>query len=126
MEYTISEIAIVCELMIFRAEGDRFLNPTAAPGGQALTPVGDKHYDLISLTVTCWHEWHWTRLEELKRAAMVDEKQHAAMMEASKITYSRQFWFDITDVFYTQHPPEVRKMIEEMESKLEAELQKSR
>ena len=123
MEYTIAEIVVACELSVFRRKGEGFVNISAKPGMQALVPIGDKRYDHHSFYITCWHEWHWVRLEEFRASNVIDTEALKGMFEESKISCSREFWFDITDVFHTQLPPETRKIVAEMDAEFRAGIQ---
>jgi hypothetical protein len=113
LEYHIAQKIIYEELIICRAtKGDQFSGITLKLERQRTSVLGGKTYDCLKFGVSCWHDWHWEQLKaewELNDFGIrpgFDQAAHAAKREAARVTYERELWFDITDVF---GGPEVRR-----------------
>ncbi|HEY7664014.1 MAG TPA: hypothetical protein VH934_12930 [Xanthobacteraceae bacterium] len=104
LEYHIAQKIIYEELIIFRAEDDCFSGIDMTPKLQRLIVDGEKKYDCLDFTVSCWSDFHWESLKsewednDFGRRPGFDVEGHYARKRAAQIEYERQFWFDITEV----------------------------
>jgi len=105
LEYHIAQKVIYEELIICRANDSRFSGIGLKLKSQQLVTDGDKKYDYLNFSISCWSDFHWNSLKKEwedndsgKRAGF-DLLGHLAKRDAAQINYERQFWFDITDVF---------------------------
>jgi hypothetical protein len=80
--------------------------PTAAGAKNARSAAGgERKYDVLDLSITCWSDLHWNQLKQeweendLGMRHGFDREAHAAKHDASQVKYERQLWFDITEVF---------------------------
>jgi hypothetical protein len=105
LEHHIAQKIIYEELIIFRQKGDRFSGINLKPFEQRLLEFQGRNYDNLHFAVTCWSDRHW---EQLKREweendfgffPKFDREAHSSKRDASQVTYNREFWFDITEVF---------------------------
>jgi hypothetical protein len=105
LEYHIAQKIIYEELIIFRARDDLFFGIDMERKSQQLIMDGEKKYDCLDFTISCWSDFHWDSLKkewednDFGRRAGFDLEGHLAKRHAARIDYERQFWFDITDVF---------------------------
>jgi hypothetical protein len=107
LEHHIAQKIIYEELLIFRPKDDRFSGIEMKLRRQGLTSSKDglRKYDVLEFTVACWSDWHWEQLKQEWEESDFGEHPnfskdaHAAKRSASQVSYERQLWFDITDVF---------------------------
>jgi len=105
LEYHIVQKIIYEELIIYRAKDSRFSGTGLKLKSQQLVTDGDKKYDCLNFTVSCWSDFHWDSLKkecednDCGQRHGFDLIGHMAKRQAAQIDYERQFWFDITDVF---------------------------
>jgi hypothetical protein len=105
LEYHVAQKIVYEELIIFRARGDLFSGIDMELTSQQLVVDGEKKYDCLDFTISCWSDFHWDRLKkewednDFGQRPGFDREGHFAKRDATRIDYERQFWFDITDVF---------------------------
>jgi hypothetical protein len=105
IEYHIAQKIAYEELIVFRPHNYRFSGIELKLNFQELVDEGEQIYDLLLFDITCWSDWHWNQLareweeNEFGMRAGFDRDAHDAKREDSKVTFQREFWFDITEVF---------------------------
>jgi hypothetical protein len=105
LERHIAQKIIYEELIIFRERGDQFSGINMKLKLQQLVADGERKYDHLDFTISCWSDFHWDSLKkewednDYGQRSGFDLKGHTAKRHAAQIDYPRQFWFDITDVF---------------------------
>lgn len=105
LEYHIAQKILFEELIIFREPGHKFSHIEKNIEGQAVIAEDGRKFDHLKFKVTCWTDWHWERLKreweenDFGRHSGFDLEAHNAKRAASQLTYFREFWFDITEVF---------------------------
>jgi hypothetical protein len=104
LEYHIVEKIVYEELIIFQEKGNGFSGIRFHLDWQALLGE-ERKFDRLDFRISCWSDQHWEWLKEnweqngFGESIGFDREAHLARREASKIEYTRQFWFDITSVF---------------------------
>lgn len=104
LEYHIIQKIIYEELIIFRPKDFKFSGIDMTRDAQRTIQDGNRKYDVLECTVTCWSDWHWEQLKQewtdndFGEHPRFSKEAHAAKRTASQVSYERQFWFDITDV----------------------------
>ena len=94
------------ELIIHRPEDYRFSGIDLQLIVQRLIKDSERRYDLLKFNISCWSDWHWDQLKQeweendFGKRPGFDREAHAAKRDASRVRYEREFWFDITEVFY--------------------------
>jgi hypothetical protein len=105
LEYHIVQKIIYEELIIFRPKDYKFSGITKKLKRQTLIEDNEKKYDRLEFLISCWSDWHWNQLHQEWDAndfglrPGFDQNAHASKREASQVTYEREFWFDVSDVF---------------------------
>lgn len=105
LEHHIAQKIIYEELIIFRANDDRFSGIDMKLRSQRLVVKNEAKYDYLDFIISCWSDLHWDSLKaewednDFGRRSSFDLKGHHAKRQAARIDYERQFWFDITEVF---------------------------
>ena len=105
LEYHIAQKTIYEELIIFQPNDCRFSGTDLQCKNQKMTTGGERKYDVLDLSITCWTDWHWKQIKQeweendLGNWHGFEREAHAAKHDASQVKYERQFWFDITEVF---------------------------
>lgn len=103
LEELVAKHIIYEELIVFRPFDDRFNGIIVTVAERRRVANGSK-FDHVRVQVTCWSEAHWQALanEVIKhdqgRAPTFDSAAFVAMREAAKVTYERDFWFDVGKV----------------------------
>jgi hypothetical protein len=105
LEYHIAQKIVYEELVIFRPNDSRFSGIELQRKDQKMIADGERKYDVLNLSITCWSDWHWNQLKQewkdndLGMRPSFDREAHAAKHDASQVKYERQLWFDITEMF---------------------------
>jgi len=105
LEYQIAQKIIYEELIIFRPKDRSFAGISVELATQSLIEEDGRHFDLLEFSVDCWSNWHWNQLKDewesndFGARVGFDGAAHAAKREASQVTYTRELWFDISQVF---------------------------
>jgi hypothetical protein len=105
LKYHIAQKIVYEELIIFHAKDARFSGIDMKLKLQHLVTDGERKYDCLNFTVSCWSDFHWDSLKkewednDSGQRSGFDLKGHIARKHAAQIDYERQLWFDITDVF---------------------------
>lgn len=107
LEYHIAQKIVYEELIIFRPEDFRFsgIEMKLITQRQIPSDDGSRNYDVLEFAISCWSDWHWEQLRQeweqndFGENPNFSKDAHAAKRIASQVTYKRQLWFDITDVF---------------------------
>lgn len=105
MEYHIVQKILYEELIIFRQKSRQFSGINKQLKMQSLLENDNRKYDKLEFLVSCWSDWHWDQLKQEWEAndfgmkPGFDHAAHTAKREAAQVTYEREFWFDVTDVF---------------------------
>jgi hypothetical protein len=105
LEHHIAQKIIYEELIIFRPKEGRFSGINLKLKGQHLIRDDHRKYDHLEFGITCWSDFHWNLLKaeweenDFGKSTRFDAEAHASKRITSEITYDRDFWFDITDVF---------------------------
>ena len=111
LEYHIAQKIIYEELIIFRAQDDRFSGIDLEQKSQELIMESSRIYDRLDLIVSCWSDAHWVGLQaeweenDFGRRPGFDVEAHLTRRDAAQVCYERQFWFDVTDVFERADDP---------------------
>jgi len=105
LEYHIAQKIIYEELIICRPDDYKFSGINMNLCQQNTIHENSLIFDKLLFDVTCWSDWHWDQLKdeweqnEFGNKAGFDIEDHNKKRNASLISYKREFWFDITDVF---------------------------
>ena len=105
LEYHIALKIIYEELIVCRPPNDRFSGISLEKIEQRLHVVDEQRFDQLVFSVSCWTDWHWDQLRSEwesngnGKSPTFDLREHEQKREAAKITYVRELWFNITDVF---------------------------
>jgi hypothetical protein len=105
LERHITRKIIYEELIIFRPGDSCFSGIDMKLELQKLVADGEREYDCLDFAVSCWSDFHWESLKnewedsDSGQRSGFDLKGHIARRDATRIDYTRQFWFDITDIF---------------------------
>ncbi len=105
LEYHIVQKIIYEELIITRREDNRFSDIRLDKNQQQLIEDQDLKYDVLTVGISCWHDWHWNQLKaewdknDFGKKNPFDRIQHERKRSESQVRYDREFWFDITEVF---------------------------
>jgi hypothetical protein len=105
LEYHVVQKIIYEELIIFRPKDYQFSGITKTLKKQSLLESDGRRYDRLEFLISCWSDWHWNQLKQecetndFGLRPGFDQTAHASKREASQVTYEREFWFDVTDVF---------------------------
>lgn len=108
LAYKISEHIIYEELMFSRNENDQYTEIAIYRKKQSLFSEKNKKFDILKFEIECWHDQHWSYLDfeyfmnTDHNGKIIDKSINDEIIKRkndSKITYQRDLWFDITDVF---------------------------
>jgi hypothetical protein len=105
LERHIAQKIIYEELIIFRPKEARFSGINLELSAQHLIEDGIRKYDHLEFVIKCWSDFHWNLLKaeweenDFGKRLGFDGEAHASKRSASEVTYERDFWFEITDVF---------------------------
>jgi hypothetical protein len=112
LEYHIAQKIIYEELIISRPKNYKFSGISMKLQHQTLTK--DPKHDHLEFLISCWSDWHWEQLKKeweandsgMRRLMALsgmrpgfDAEAHHRKRIASQVSYERDFWFDISDVF---------------------------
>jgi hypothetical protein len=105
LEYQIVDWLLFEELIIFREKSDQHSNIEKKLVRQILLEDGGRKIDYLEFAICCWHDYYWKKLktewEENESRFPIDplsKKEHSAKREASKLRFTRSFYFDVTDI----------------------------
>lgn len=105
LEYSIAQKIIYEELIICRPEDYRFSGINLKLNKQQTIHETNLIFDNLLFNISCWADWHWEQLKqeweenEFGQRVGFDIEAHQNKRSSSMISYQREFWFDITDVF---------------------------
>jgi hypothetical protein len=105
LEYHIAQKIIYEELIIFRQKGDQFSGIELKCIGQRVIEYSGRNYDTLEFSVTCWNVRHWEQLKkeweenDFGMRQGFDCEAHSLKRSSAQVNYTRNLWFDITEVF---------------------------
>jgi len=108
LAYKICEHIIYEELIFSRNENDQYKEIAIYQKKQSILSEKDKKFDVLKFEIECWHDQHLGFLDfeffinTDHNGKIIDKSIDAEIIKRkneSKITYQRDLWFDITDVF---------------------------
>lgn len=105
IEYVFVEKRIYEELIIFRPQGEKFSGIRWNLLKQSTLHEEDRVYDKLTFEITALHENDWEELKaefEGPQGAInpnFDMGAHEKKLQEKMVSYTRDFWFDITSFF---------------------------
>lgn len=104
-EYHIVQKLLYEELIIFQPKGAAFSGIDHRRKSQQLLGLDGRYYDKLVFEIDCWSDYHWELLKQdweendYGQRPGFDLPKHTAKRDAARISYEREFWFDVTEVF---------------------------
>lgn len=105
LEYHIAQKLLYEQLIIFRRSGEKFSGIDHKLVKQRLVFADERQFDCLTFEVHCWTEQHWNALSQewtdsaFGTAPEFDQAEHFRRREAARVSYVREFWFDITELW---------------------------
>lgn len=107
IEYTFAEYRCYEEMIIFRPKEERLAGIRLKPREQRMVREGMRSFDRLIFTVTAFRDQDWEQLKAAYEGPSgygklgFDPVAHSKWNEEKKLTFTKEFWFDITS-FYGQ------------------------